>query len=335
MLRRNSSGKNALLFLLVFAFGILVLVPIVQRAYADSAPVSSTVSLQYFTLQVQYSPVVLPGTNTEFHVQAIAKSAVNLNSLTAYIYYVDGTTLHQVTSATIVGTQTLASGNTFTKDLQVTIPQGMPRTSLFATFTESAQFSYVSSYSYSYYPYYWYNCGSYNYNNMGNCYYYPDYNSYSSNPQYSYLTVSDTGISPLSYVNATTPEYTSLLSQYQTQQQQLSQLQSQNQNLQQQINQQNQQNSQLQAQLQQLQQSLQNAQGTISQTNSDNSNLNSQLHAANTTNRHLTYLVIVFGIIAVLAIALGQRGGRPKKTQSVNPYAANYAPPQTEQRPAQ
>jgi len=158
---------------------------------------------------------------------------------------------------------------------------------------------------------------------MQYCSYYPYSNSYSSYPQYSYVTLTDTGIAPLSYVNATTPEYTSLLSQYQAQQQQLSQAQSQNQNLQQQI-------SQLQTQLQQLQNNFQNAQGTISQASSDNSNLNSQLNDANSTNRHLTYLVIAFGAIAILALALGQRGGRPKKTQSVNPYAANYVPPQTE-----
>ncbi len=304
-----------------------------QSAYADSTQAYASVSLQDFTIQLQYPSVVLPGTNTQVNVQAIAKSAVTLDSLTAYIYYVDGSNLHQVTSATIVGSQSVSSGNTFSKSIPISVPQGMPRTSLFATFTESVKYGYVNSYSYSsnYYGNY-YDCSSYpgySYDNMQYCSSYPNYNSYSSYPQYSYVTLTDTGISPLSYVNATTPEYTSLLTQYQSQQQQLSQAQSQNQNLQQQVSQQSQQISQLQSQIQQLQNNLQNAQGTISQASSNNSNLSSQLNGATSTNRHLIYLVLAFGVIAILALALGQRSGRPKKTQSVNPYAANYVPPQT------
>lgn len=319
--------KRALILSEAFTLAIVVMMVIARPAYADSTQAYASVSLQDFTIQVQYPSVVLPGTNTQVHIQAIAKSAVTLYSLTAYVYYVDGANLHQVASATIIGSQSVASDNSFTNNIPISVPQGMPRTSLFATFTESVKYGYVSSYSYSSnYNGNYYDCSSYpaySYDNMQYCSYYPYSNSYSSYPQYSYVTLTDTGIAPLSYVNATTPEYTSLLSQYQAQQQQLSQAQSQNQNLQQQI-------SQLQTQLQQLQNNFQNAQGTISQASSDNSNLNSQLNDANSTNRHLTYLVIAFGAIAILALALGQRGGRPKKTQSVNPYAANYVPPQTE-----
>ena len=330
MFRISPLGKYALLFSVAFTLAMLVLVPIPQLAYGDSAQASASVTLQYFGIQVQYPSVVLPATNTQVHIQAIAKSAVNLNSLTASIYYVDGTNLHQLVSATILSNQYVVSGDAFTKDLQVIIPQGIPRTSLFATFTESVQVSNVSSYSYPPYNYGYDNaCSSYSYNNMQNCYYNTYYNSYSSNAQYSYITTSDTIISPLSYVNATTPEYNSLLSQYQTQQQQLSQAQSENQNLQQQVNQQNQQISQLQAQNQQLQQNVQNAQGAISQRDSDNSNLNSQLNAANLKNRNLTYFLGGLGIITILAV-LSSLSRRPKKTQSVNPYAANYAPMQTE-----
>jgi preprotein translocase subunit SecG len=326
--------KLGLLFSEAFILAIVVLVVIARPAYADSTQVYASVSLQDFTIQVQYPSVVLPGTNTQVNVQAIAKSAVALDSLIADIYYVDGANLRQVTSATIVGSQNVASGNTFTNDIPITVPQEMPRTSLFATFTEAVKFGYVSSYSYtSYYNGYDYGCSSYpgySYNNTQYCSYYPYYNSYSSYPQYSYMTITDTGISPLSYVNATTPEYTSLLSQYQTQQQQLSQAQSQNQNLQQQLTQQNQQISQLQAQVQQLQNNLQSAQSTISQASFDNSNLNSQLNYTNAMNRYVTYLVIAFGIIAILALVLSQHSKQPRKTQSVNPYAANYVPPQTE-----
>lgn len=330
MFRRNLLSKYALLFPVAITLGMLLLIPIAQPTYADPAQAYASVSLQYFTIQVQYPSVVLPGANTHAYVQAVAKSAVNLNSLMAYVYYVDGMSLHQLVSATILGSQYAASGNTFAKDLQITVPQGMPRTSLFATFTESVKLSYVSSYSYSNYCNASnYACNSYNCN-MQYCYNYPYYNSYSSYPQYSYTTTTDTGISPLSYVNATTPEYTNLFAQYQSQQQQLSQAQSQNQNLQQQIAQQQQQIAQLQTQNQQLQQNLQNVQGAISQRDSDNSNLSSQLNSANVMNRELMYLAGGLGILVILAAAVSHRTGRPRKTQSVNPYAANYVPPQTE-----
>ena len=164
---------------------------------------------------------------------------------------------------------------------------------------------------------------------MNNSYYYPYYGR--SYPQYSYYTTSDSGVSTLSYVNATTPEYTSLQSQYQSQQQQLSQAQSQNQNLQQQVAQQNQEISQLQSQVQQLNQALQAQQNAFSQKESDNSNLSSQLTTATSMNRDVTYLAVGFGLIAILALVLGHRSNRPRKTQSVNPYASNYVPPQTEQ----
>jgi hypothetical protein len=321
-------------YVLLLTAVIIVLVLIVSSgapAYADSQA-SSTVSLQYFMVQVQYPATVMPGANALVHIQAVAKSAANLNSLNTLVYYADGMSLHQIASAPIVGSQNVAAGNTFTKDLQVVVPQGTPRTSLFATFTESVKMSYVTSYSY--YPYYYgnvYACSyypayghNYTYYNMQTCYYYyPYYNSYNSYPTYSYSSTSDTGVSTLSYVNATTPEYNSLLSQYQF-------LQSQNQNLQQRVNQQSQQIAQLQAQNQQLQQNLQNTQDALSQKNSDNSNLSSQLTNAQSMNRGLTYLAGALTIIAVLAAILSHRHGRPKKTQSVNPYAANYRPLQSQ-----
>jgi len=328
MLPRSRFGRYTFLLPLAFILGVLVLGSVGQTAYADSAQVSTTVSLQYFSVQVEYPPIVLPGANAVVHVVATSKSLMNLNGLTVNVYYADGTNLHQLTSATIVGSQYVSSGDMFTKDVQVTVPQVIPRTSLFATFTESVNLSYANSYSSNYYGSN-YDCSSYNYGYAQNCYYNPYYNSY---PQYSYVAISDTGISSLSYVNATTPEYAALLSQYQTQQQQLNQAQSQNQNLQQQVNQQSQQISQLQSQNQQLQQTLQTAQNAVSQKNSDNSNLASQLNAANLTNTHLTYVLLGLGAVALLAAVLGYSTGRPKKAQSVNPYAANYVPPQNERQ---
>jgi hypothetical protein len=325
-----AARRRVILFSTALLLMIVLLVPFAHSTSAQSSGASATVTLQYFNIQVQYPSVVSPGSTFQVYTQAIAKSSVDLNSLTAYIYYTDGSSLHQVTSATLVGSQNVAAGNQFTNNIPVTIPQGIPRTSLFTTFTESVRLSYVSSYANSaYYNGNGYDCGYYNYNNGNDCYYYPSYSSY---PQYSYVSTSDTGISSLSYVNATTPEYTALLSQYQNQQQQLSQMQSQNQNLQQQVTQQNQEIGQLQGQIQQLQQTQQNQQNALSQKDSTNSNLNSQLTAMTSMNRNLVYLVLGIGVIAILVSVLGTRSGRPKKTQSVNPYASNYVPAKTENK---
>jgi len=306
-------------------------------AHADPTQASASVNLQYFAIQVQYPNVVLPGETVNVDVQAVAKSSAILNSLTAYVYYVDGPNLDQLSSATVVGSQNIVSGNSFASTLPVNVPQGMPRTSLFATFTESVKQSYVSSYSYQSYYGSDYYCGSYNYrsyyyNGVNACYpYYSDYNSY---PEYSYVTTSDTGISPLSYVNATTPEYTALQTQYQNQQQNLNHVQYQNQNLQQQVTNQSQEISQLQGQVKQLEQNLQSQQNDLSQKDSANSYLSSQLTGANSMNHTLTYLALGFGAVAIMGVLLGVRGGPRqaggRKTQSVNPYAANYVPPQTE-----
>ncbi len=246
MSERNPLGDRLLLAIIALMVGILFLTPIVQPAFADSSQVTSSVNLQNFAIQVQYPSIVMPGVNVLVQIRASAKSSFTLNSLNTQVYYADGSNLHQLSSATIASNQYVSSGNTFTQNVQVSIPQNMPRTSLFATFTESVKLSYVSSYSYygsynSYYPSYgandyacssypaygynYMNYSSYYYNNQQYyCYYYPsynsnyNYNSYNSNPVYSYYSTSDTAISSLSYVNATTPEYNSLLNQYQNSQ---------------------------------------------------------------------------------------------------------------------
>ncbi|HUK28492.1 MAG TPA: hypothetical protein VLV31_08710 [Candidatus Acidoferrales bacterium] len=326
--------KIRLNILAISAAIFILLILTSKPATAQPPPVTSTVSLQYFTIQAQYPSIVLPGQNVQVSVQAVAKSSANLQNLVAQIFLVEGSNLQQLTSATIMSNQNIASGNTFSQNVQLSIPQDAPRTALFAEFTETVKVSYVNGYSYgNSYPYD-YGCSYYTYSYYySNQYYCYPYNSYSSNPSYSTYSTSDSGVSPLSYVNATTPEYTSLYSQYQSAQQQISQSQSQNQNLQQQINQLQQQNSQLQTQNQQLQQNLQNAQSSISQRESDNANLTSQLNNTNSTKTYLTYLVIGFGVIAIaMALLAGRRGGaRVKKTQSVNPYASNYESPKEQQ----
>jgi len=331
----NGEHAKKALFLMFAVSALTLTVFLVGAVNAASPQVSSTVSLQYFTVQVQYPSIVQPGDNVQMNFQATAKSSINLGSLDAQVFYIQGSSLQQITSATIASNQNVISGNTFSKVIQVQIPGNAPRTALFASFTESVKVSYTNGYSYSYYNYnyYDYGCSYYTYDYYNNqqyyCYYPSGYNSYNANPSYSSYSTSDSGISPLSYINATTPEYTNLLSQYQSSQQQLSQAQSQNQNLQQQLNQLNQQNSQLQVQNQQLQQQLQNAQHSISQSQSDNNNLATQLGNESLTKQYLAYIVIGLGILVIVMAVLSRgRGEKRRKTQSVNPYAANYEPPQ-------
>jgi hypothetical protein len=97
LLQKNGLGVNGQMVSNVLArkyvplltAAIIVLVLIVSsgaRAYADSQA-SSTVSLQYFTVQGQYPATVMPGANALVHIQAVAKSAANLNSLNTLVYY--------------------------------------------------------------------------------------------------------------------------------------------------------------------------------------------------------------------------------------------------------
>ena len=248
----------------LLAFVILLLViPASQVVFAQSTQSTSTVSLQYLNIQVTYPAQVSPGDSAAVHVQASAKSSVELVSLTAQVYYADGTNLRQITTTTLASNSYVRSGDSFSKDIQIAVPQDAPRTSLFAEFSENVQSAY---YSYAYYPYgsgYYSNYSNYSYS----CYYYYCdyyttyyYPAYYLSP-YDYSSTTDNGLSSLSYIKATTPEYTDLQSQYQTAQQQLAQSQAQN---------------------QQLQQKLQDSQNTNAQQNSALSSMDQQLATGRT-----------------------------------------------------
>lgn len=120
--------------------------------------------------------------------------------------------------------------------------------------------------------------------------YYPQY--YVS--PYDYNSMTDSGITPLSYIKATTPEYTDLQSQYQAIQQQLAQSQAEN---------------------QQLQQKLQDTQRTMSQQSSTIADLNQQLSSAKTMNGELEAVSLgLAALIVVLAIAGVLYSRRKSKT---------------------
>ena len=159
----------------------------------------------------------------------------------------------------------------------MTVPQDAPRTSLIALFSETVQSNYYDYSSY-YYPS-TYSMGMKHYGIFFSVYY----------PSYYYSSSTDQGIAPLSYINATTPEYVALQSEYQILQQQVSQGQAQNQQL----------------------------QTTISQQSATINQLNQQLASAGTMTQRYQTLALVFGILAAALAALAVYQSRKgKKTET-------------------
>jgi hypothetical protein len=254
---------------LITVFAISVFVN--QPAYAQSDSVSVNVALEHLNVELTYPAQVLPGQTITVNLQAKAKDSFRLNSLTLQVYFANSSSLRQLSSNTVAQDQSLTTGRQINKDVEVTVPVDAPRTSLFAVVSESARMSY---YYYTYWAPYWYEYDNHSW---------PYFWAY---PAYYYRTVTDNAIAPLTYIKATTPEYVTLQSQYQQQQQMLNQLQ-------QMLN-------QSRAQNQQLQQNLQNAQNTISQRDSAIAGLNEQLASMQST---ITLLEVVGIILAVAFVA--------------------------------
>jgi hypothetical protein len=270
---RISRYQCLILLLAVVISSFFYVGPIV----AQSTQTSYTVNLAYLSVQLSYPSQVMPGDMVTVNLQASPKSGVSGVSLTAQIFYADGTNLHQLASTTLSNGYNYYGngGNSLSKQIQFTVPQDAPRTSLIGALTEKVQTAY---YSYYYYP------GYYN-SSSSNCYYYPDYYYYSGYCSYygyaypSYSASTDTGVAPLSYIKATTPEYVSLQSEYQMVQQQLAQSQAEN---------------------QQLKQNLQDAQNKIAQQNATIANLNQQLNSSQLMNGTVEAAAVGLGIIAII-----------------------------------
>ena len=215
---------------------------------AQSSQSTYTLSLTYFSVVVTFPSEVNPGDLVTVSMQATAKSSLSSATVTAEIFYPKGNSIDQLTTATVSSNGYVNSGSILSKQVQFTVPPDAPRTSLVAIVNEQVQTSN------SYYSYGYYNSPIYYNNSNPDCYYYPDWSSYyygSCNyygayygypyayPSYSTSSSTDSGVAPLSYIKAQTPEYTALQSQYQTAEQQLNQSQAQNQQLQQQLSQSN------------------------------------------------------------------------------------------------
>jgi hypothetical protein len=256
--------KSAFAFLVMAA--LLLPVSLFNPAFAQATQVSYVVNLNSFTLHVMYPSVVMPGDTVTVSVQGSPKSnSLYLQNLTATIYYADAAGLHQLATQNLVsnppnsygysGTSTTGS---FSKSFTVNVPQNAPRTSLVATFSEIVQ---SSNYNYYNYPSY------FGYSFYGNPLFYSYYPSYS--------TTTDQAMAPLSYINATTPEYVALQSEYQMLQQQLNETQAQNKQL----------------------------QTTISQQSTMVNQLNQQLTSANGAAQTYQMVAVAFVIIAVALAA--------------------------------
>ena len=289
----------------VFAVVLVLVISFISPPASGQAnPVTNTVSLNYLTIQVAYPPEVLPGDIVTAHVQANAKSSFYLVSLMVQVFYADGNNIRQLATKTLASNSYMSTGNSISSDIQITIPQNAPRTSLVAAFSEGTR---VASYDYSYYSYYNYN---YPYNNsyMNNYYSYPYYYNAYYYPSYSYTTVTDVGISSMPYIKASTPEQLSLQSQNQQLQQQLSQSQADNQKL--------------QGDNQKLQQDLQIARSTIDQQNSSAANMSQQLTYTRYISLALGAIVVILAILSFRFLRQGKGTNTPQ--QQTTPGKEEY-----------
>jgi hypothetical protein len=241
--------------LAVLLIAVIVSLLINQTVSAQSNQVVNSVKLSYLNVQFTYPAQALPGQTVTVDVQARAISGIQLALLTVQVYLADSNNgrLQQLTTATIAQSISMTSGNQIHRAIQVNIPADAPRASLVAMVSES----------------------------ISTLYYEPGNASPSVKPSISYyLTSSDNGIAPLTYVMAATTEYAALQSQYQG-------LQTQNQQLRRGIN-------QSLAQNVKLQQSQQVAQSTIAE-------LTSQLKSS---QNMVTVLEAISAILSIAFVAL-------------------------------
>jgi hypothetical protein len=295
----NIKLSRLTLVLLVLMVGSSVLV----SAHAQVAQTSYTLNLNHFTVEFAYPSQVSPGDFVTVNMQANVKDSLSSASLATQVFYVDGGSLRQLASATVSSNEYLNSGASLSKQITFTVPQDAPRTSLTALVTETVQrtqAAYASYYYPAYYnfsnPYCYYYPHYYGYCSHGYRYYtyYPYANGYYTYPFYSYASATDSGVAPLSYIKAQTPEYVAIQSQYQAAEQQLNQTQAQN---------------------QQLQQQLQSSQNAIAQRDSTIANLNQQLSSNQNVNTTLEVAAAGLGILAILCGAFAVHYRRVSKQQ--------------------
>jgi hypothetical protein len=237
---------------------------------AFAQPTQVSVNLNWLSLQLAYPAEVMPGNTVSVGVQATPKSSgFYLQTLTATVYYADAAGLHLVATETLVNNSANGYGSivtgSFNRTFTFSVPENASRTSLVAVFSETVQFNYYFSYA----PFYGYGYGC-------------------LAPFYSYGTRTDDALAPLSYIEATTPEYVSLQSAYQTLQRQLNQTQ--------------------------LKQSQ--LQSTVIQENATINELNQQLASVNNMKQTYQLLALCFAILAVVLAVFSIYERKAKEKQA-------------------
>ena len=262
--------KSAPMTCILVVLAVLLLMN--ASVYAQSAQDSTNINLTHLNVQLTYPSQTQPGQSVTVNVQAKAKNEFELGSLTMQVYVANQDNLLQVASVTLAQDLSMLPGSQINKNIQVTIPQYVARTSMIATVFENVTMQVFIIYG-----------------------------QFSIHVQPApYATASsDSAITPLTYINATTPEYVTLQNQYQA----------------------------LQSQFKQVQQTLNQTQtqltGKVSQQSGTINELNNQLNEQMTyANRRIqTYqglsLVLGFVTAGLAFLCVYQRTTRPRESEAL------------------
>ncbi len=191
---------------------VLVVLTLLLSAGMISSVVASPhvrhFSLSSFDVDVEYPSTVKPGDTVTVTVTATSKSLVYVLDLTVEVL-VPSTSgeMRSLYSMSVVKDTSTSSGSRYSKSAAVTIPSDVLRSFMMATVAQNVR---TYSYSYSYYPYSnYYSYSRYWNNSSYGRYWWPTYyvtRSYSDSIEH--------GLAPLSYILATTPDYTQLKGEY-------------------------------------------------------------------------------------------------------------------------
>jgi len=184
---------------------LLVLgIVLTNTSLALAAPDQRRFSLAYFDLDLTYPMNGKPGETITIAVTATAKKDCEVQDLSVEFFAYSGSgDPRSIGSASVVKQTNVVSGNSFQKSTALTIPADAPRSFLMAVASETVRtYTYMYSYYYVYPYWWWYNASRY-------WWWHPVYYGYRS-----YLDTVDKETGPLTYILATTPEYTQLKADY-------------------------------------------------------------------------------------------------------------------------
>ncbi len=278
--RFNMKAIAVLLVLVTISASLLFLS---HPAYADPGQLTSNFALNYLDVRLTYPSEVTPGQSITVTLQATAKTSLQLNGLTLQIYYaiLSPNSLRQVASTTIAKNTAVNAGQQLQGVTQAQIPSDAPRTSLIAMTSENATIATR---------------------------YFAPANSTQRAISIRYEMDSDNAITALAYIQATTPDYLALQSQYQVMQ---TQMQTQINQLQKSLN-------QTQAQIKSMNETELQLQRTISDRDNTNTQLNDLFHQAMNRWRTFEELAAGLGILAAALAVLNikQWRGRHRKRET-------------------